>query len=826
MAITKPDSVASYKIIKPGIMTRFKVKNILFWLMVGFMYSSGLLAQDFGNFSGVVRADDTGETLIGAHIKLKGDLSAGAITDMEGKFVIQAPVGEHTFMISFTGMDTKIISVEIKKNETVDQEIKLKTYVNELQGVEIKVGRFDRPFEEITSSMEIIKPDIIQSKNVTNIKTILDLTPGLNILDDEPQIRGGSGFTFGVGSKVGIFIDDMPVLSGDASRPYWDLVPTENVGQIEVVKGCSSVLSGANALSGAIYIRTSRPKLKPETRIKLYSGLYSVPEDKYMKWWSDIPYIGGADYFHSRIINNTDFTIGANVLLDHGYIGAPRPTPPAEDSITDFSDNELAKKRYRLNFNIRHRSQKYEGLNYGLNGNFMYNKSSLILAWLNDSAGFYRAYPGAVILQDQSVFYLDPFVSFYSKIGINHNLKARILYNDTKGSNDQSIQSTVYFTDYNFGRKYEFRSNFAFIGGLTFQYNDVNSKMYTGSGSTNNGLLNLSGYSEIDINFLKLVNVSFGGRLEYYQVNDTIQETHPIFRAGASLKLMQETYLRLSIGQGYRYPTIAERFIRMDLGSFGVYDNPGLIPESSVNTEIGVKQGFKFARYFGYLDVAVFQQDYKNTIEYLFGKWDTTLTWPFYGFKFVNTGESRIIGADISVTGKAQLAKKLSLTTMLGYNYILPKSLNPDYEYANYNDPGGDTVSLSYRTTSVDPGKNILKYRFLHTLKADLELDYKNTSLGVSIKYFSKIENLDNAIAQLEQTLEATGGSFQALKYMDYFQNHNKGNFIFDLRISHTFKGKHKLSLISDNILNRTYSLRPLKAEEMRKIMLQYAYQF
>ena len=105
------------------------------------------------------------------------------------------------------------------------------------------------------------------------------------------------------------------------------------------------------------------------------------------------------------------------------------------------------------------------------------------------------------------------------------------------------------------------------------------------------------------------------------------------------------------MGQGYRYPTIAERFIMMDMGSFGVYDNPGLIPESSVNTEIGVKQGFKFARYFGYLDVAVFQQDYKNTIEYLFGKWDTTFTWPFYGLRFVNTGESRIIGADISVTG-------------------------------------------------------------------------------------------------------------------------------------------------------------------------------
>lgn len=807
-------------------MNRFLVSFSIICLSLGLFPVPSLYSQDTGFLEGVVKAEDTDETLIGAHIKLKGDLAAGAITDLDGKFRLEVLAGEHTFLISFTGMETMTVSVTIEKNKTTFTETKLKAYVNELQGVEIKVGRFDRSFEEITTSMEIIKPEIIQSKNVTNIKTILDLTPGLNILDEEPQIRGGSGFTFGVGSKVGIFIDDMPVLSGDASRPYWDLVPIENIDQIEVVKGCASVLSGANALSGAIYIRTSRPKLQPQTRIKLYSGLYSVPKNSYMKWWSDIPYIGGADYFHSRIVNNTDITLGANVLLDHGYIGAPRPAPPAEDSVTGFSDSEMAKKRYRLNFNIRHRSQKYEGLNFGLNGNAMYNKSSLILAWLDDSTGFFRAYPGAIILQDQWIFYLDPFFSFYSKIGINHNLKARILFNDTKGSNNQSVQSTVYFADYNFGRRYEFRSNFAFIGGLSFQYNDVSSVMYKGSGSNQNGLLNLSGYSEIDINFLKLVNISFGGRLEYYQVNDTIQETHPIFRAGASLKLLQETYLRLSMGQGYRYPTIAERFIQIDMGSFGVYDNPGLIPESSVNTEIGVKQGFKFAKYFGYLDIAVFQQDYKNTIEYLFGKWDTTFTWPFYGFKFVNTGESRIIGADISVTGKAQLAKKLNLKTMLGYNYILPKSLNPDFEYERYTDPGGDTVILSYRTTSIDPGKNILKYRFLHTLKADLELEFAATSAGISVKYFSRIENLDSAIAKLEETLEATGGSMQPIEYMDYFNAHNQGNFIIDLRISHTFKGKHKLSLIGDNVLNRAYSLRPLKAEEMRKIIVQYALQF
>lgn len=795
-----------------------------FLLLFGF-FTLAANAQDHAFLEGVIKADDSGETLIGAHIKLKGDMSVGAITDINGNFKIQLAPGHYNFIVSFTGMQTATIDLTLKPGETLFKEIRLKPYVNELQGVEIKVGRFERSIEEITTSMEIIKPDIIQSKNVTNITSILDYTPGLNILDGEPQIRGGSGFTFGVGSKVAVFIDDMPALSGDAARPYWEMIPTENIDQIEILKGCASVLSGSSALSGAIYIRTARPKLEPLTRIKVFGGVYSTPEDKDMKWWSDIPYHAGADYFYTRMIKNTDVTIGANVLFDHGYIGAPRPGPLVNDTLTDFTDQQLAKKRYRLNFNIRQRSEKIKGLNYGINGNVMYNQSNLVLAWLDLDEGFYRAYPGAVLLQDQFSFYLDPFVNLFAKNGDTHSFKSRVLYSNNDQSNDQRIRSTVYYGDYNFGRKYKFFKGMAFIGGITFQYNDVNSTMYSGSGSPNNHLLNLSGYAEVDFNIFKVINFSAGARLEHYSVNNSTSETRPLFRGGISFKVLQETYMRASIGQGFRYPTIAEKFIRMDVGSFGVFDNIGLIPESSLNAEIGLKQGFKFINYFGYVDFAVFQQDYENTIEYLFGKWDSTFTWPFYGFRFVNTGKSRVIGIDFSVTGKAQLGKKSVLKTMIGYNYIMPKTLQPDYIFAEDYSLGSNS-EFSYNTTSVNPDNNILKYRFLHTLKADIEIEAGNFSSGVSFKYFSKIENLDKSIQDLEDFTKQTGGTIQPIEYMDYYYNHNNGNFIFDFRISQRFKEKHKVSLIVDNVLNQWYSLRPLKAEEMRKIILQYALSF
>jgi outer membrane cobalamin receptor len=781
--------------------------------------SAGLYGQGQGTFHGSVRDKQTNEPLVGANVILRLDRSFGTAADANGEFNLLLNSGTYVFEITFTGMKSDSVSVHIEPGKVTERNILLEPFVSQLQGVEITAGKFDRPIEEQTVSMEIIKADLIEAKNTQNIQTILDYTPGLNILDNEPQIRGGSGFTFGVGSKVAVLVDDMPMLSGDAGRPYWDFVPVENIEQIEVIKGASSVLSGTSALSGAIHIRTAMPSDKPLTKITVFSGAYSAPSDKAQKWWSDYPYIAGANFLHLRKIDNLDFVLGGNLFFDHSYIGAPKPGPMVIDSITNFSDSKMATQRGRINFTLRQRSIKIQGLNYGINGNFMYQHTPMILAWLDDTSGFFRAYPGAVFLQDQFIGNLDPFFNYYSRVGFKHSFKARILHNNTHQSNNQDIKSTFIFADYNFRRDYDFLQGLEFIGGLSGQYSIANADMYQGGGNDINRFYNLSGYAQFENNLFKTLTLSIGLRIEYYNMNGTESDFKPIFRAGMNLKLMKETYLRLSYGQGYRFPTIAERYIRTNVGSFGVFENPDLKPEKSWNAEVGVKQGFKFFNYFGYIDIALFQQEYYNTVEYLFGFWDSTYsTIGGAGFKFLNTGHSRINGVDISVTGAAQLANKITLRTILGYNYIMPKTLDPDYVYAT--DIRGN--QYSYVTTSIDTSNYILKYRFLHTFKGDIELNVYSFSVGFSAKYFSRIENLDKAIADFEETTLAAGGSIQPILYMDYFYSNNTGKWIFDLRASYKINEHHEISLISNNFMNNAYSLRPLKAEPIRSIMVQY----
>jgi len=806
-----------------------------FLLVFAFFATTVLWAQN-GFLEGIV-SDEKGNPIEGADVIYRKDITRGAVTNEKGYYRLELPAGKARIICRFSDMKTDTSSITVISNSAVNHSIRLKSLVKELEQFEVKVGKFDKSIEDQTVTMVVIKPQMIENKNTRSIETALDQTPGLNILDGEPQIRGGSGFTFGVGSKVAIIVDDMPMLSGDAGRPEWGFIPVENISQIEVVKGAASVLSGSSALSGSVHIRTAFPQQKPIFKVNVYSGAYSAPSSSADAKWSErYPGIHGMNFLYARKFSNLDVVIGGNLNYDHGYIGPPQTDSIVAtvfpDTITNFTERQLIAKRARINFNLRYRSKKYKGLNYGLNGNFMLAHSNMPLAWLNDSTGLYRAYPGAIFLQDQVIFNLDPYIHFNTATDGKHSLRARILHADNNMSANQSNNATTIYGDYMFQKSYPELKNIDFIGGITSSFTNSFSNIYIGSGTPNNQLLNISAYTQVESKVNKTFNLSAGARLEYFQLNDTITAIKPIFRAGSTIKLYQETYLRGSYGQGYRFPTITERFIKTGVGNFGVFPNPNLKPESSWNAEIGIKQGLKFGKIYGYIDVAAFWQEYQNTIEYMFGIWrslsgDPQTFGSSAGFMFLNTGQSRVTGIDASFMGMAKLSKKTNLTFMTGYNYIVPKTLSPDYVYAT------DSLNrvFTYTSTSLDGSKGILKYRFLHNIKLDAELTYnKKLSVGMSAKYFSKIVNMDAIIKDFEELTSDTtsdiGNWLQDLRYMDYYNAHRHGNWIFDARISFSINETHKIALIGSNILNRSYSLRPLKIEAPRTIMVQYTYKF
>lgn len=792
--------------------------------------SSLSFSQQTGFLKGTVVLAESEEGAIGAIVTAyRVDQQAGrTVTDVSGNYTMELEEGTYRVTCQVAGMITDTAVADITTDQVTKLDFELSENVEVLDQVVVSAGKFDQKLEDLTVSMEIIKPDLIENKNATSIESALNQAPGLTIMDNEPQIRGGSGFTFGVGSRVAIVVDGMPLITGDAGRPEWSFVPVENIEQIEVIKGAASVLYGSAALSGVINIRTKYPRIKPITKFNFTSGVYSAPAQA-NKWWTQAPVYTGLNFLHSRIVKkNLDVVIGGNLFYDHGYIGPPGIDDPIIiDSLTDFTENDLKQYRARLNFNLRYRFPNIKGLSVGLNGNGMIARTNFALAWLDDSTNIYRAYPGAISLQEQKIFNLDPYITYHSKGGVQHSLRTRIFATDNVITNNQSNSSILLFGEYQMQRKFVQFDELNFTGGVSGTRTSSTAQLYAGNGRPNNFITNISGYAQLDKKLWEVLNVSAGVRFEYFKMNEQESVVKPVVRAGASLKVTEGTIVRASYGQGYRFPTIAERFILTSLGTFGVFPNPDLQPETSANTELGIKQGYKIGDdlIYGYFDLAGFVQNYENTIEYLFGIWDQTVA-P-YGFKFLNTGSTRVRGVDISWVASTNPKASWQLTLLAGYTYVLPVSLQPDYVYGFDNAPAGPNA-LSYNSTSIDTTDYLLKYRYKHSGKIDVQLSHKGFSVGYSMRFFSKMQNIDSAFVLLED-LTAAVPIFPNFYGVDYWQNSQSGIFIHDFRASYTFNLKEselRVAVVIDNLLNKEYALRPAKIEAPRKSAIQIVYKF
>ena len=180
-------------------------------------------------------------------------------------------------MCTFIGMAKQEFKVELTDGQTVNWNPVMTSAAEALGLVVVSAGRFEQDASEVTVSLEVLKPALVENKATTTLETAIEQTPGVSLVDGEPQIRSGSGFSYGAGSRVMVLVDDLPVLSGDAGRPTWGFLPLENLEQIEVIKGASSVLYGSAALSGVINIRTRYPDARPLTRVSLQHGMYSDP---------------------------------------------------------------------------------------------------------------------------------------------------------------------------------------------------------------------------------------------------------------------------------------------------------------------------------------------------------------------------------------------------------------------------------------------------------------------------------------------------------------------------------------------------------------------
>jgi outer membrane receptor protein involved in Fe transport len=773
------------------------LKNLL--LFAALLLSSNLLYSQ-GTLSGRVTGASNHESLIG--VTVLADDTAVAVTDTDGRYSATLPVGKHRLLFKMIGMEDKKESVEMKNKETTTLPVVMQESAKELGLIVVSAGKFEQRIEDVTVSMNVIKPSLIESKNTTTMENIIDQAPSVNIIDGQANIRGGSGWSYGAGSRVAILVDDMPMMTADASDAKWSFLPVENIDQIEVIKGASSALYGSSALNGIINIRTAYPKDVPETKVTTYAGIYDTRErittndtTYNLNWTGSIPNrISGMSFFHSEKIKQFDLVLGGNMLQDQLYVRG------------EFEN------RVRFNANTRYRFKNIEGLSVGVNVNTQFADGSLFFIWQGDTSNAYLPQS----LSDYNTYRtnIDPFITYVSHNGTTLKFRGRFFRSNNKNNTNQESIGDLYYREYQFQKKIAEKYNLTI--GATETYSRVRAELYN-----NHDAANLAFYAQADAKISKW-SLQLGGRVEHNRIDTTRDKYTPVLRMGVNYNLVGATFLRASYGQGYRYPAIAERFITTQISGLDIFPNDSLESEKGFSTEVGLIQGLKIGNWKGYFDAAAFYTEYDNMIEFTFSQWKpfyidfSTTPWTFHrniGFKAINIGDTKIRGLDFSIYGDGKIGP-LEISVLGGYTYVDPKVLSYDSVYIKAQHVL-DADTTQYGAYLGSDSTNFLKYRFNHIAKGDISIGYKKVAVGFSMRYNSFMKNIDKIFVTNLGGVEVTPGVDHYRKY------HRKGDYIFDARASYQVTSKVKLSFIVNNVLNHIYMGRPSDMQPPRMFILQ-----
>ena len=761
-----------------------------------------------GQITGTVFSSEDNQTL--QNVKVIASDGQKTLTNYAGEFTLtpaKYPVKIILTMIQFVN-DT----LEIKAAGPIT--IFLKTRTKDEATVVVSAGKRKQAIEEIPVSMEIIKPQLIDNKGITDLEQAVDQTPGVYTMDGQVSIRGGSGFAYGTGSRVLLLWNGMPLLSGYAGDTQWNAIPMEQASQIEVMKGASSVLYGSGALNGVIALAEKEPKSTPETKIKIQNGIYGDPARASLKWWDKSPMFQQVEAYHSKMNRYMGYTISTTLFKNDGY-----------------RQGEI-ENRARVSGTIYFRPKTATRLKAGIGYNYQAQKTGSFLIWQSDSLGYVPSGGADTSIAASTLTYnfgqrlfIDPYVKFIDKKNNLHHLKTRVYYarNTNINNPSQSNGAVIYFSDYSIQK--QFKNGGTLTSGASNIYNVVRSNLFGDHNSENLAL-----YSQLELHKGKW-DFSAGARLEYFQMDGKSGDTdfmisekknikipfYPILRTGIHYQAAKFTHLRASFGQGIRYPSVAERYTQTSVGALNIFPNPYLTPEIGWAGEIGIKQGVKIGSWKGYLDLAAFVNQYSNMMEFTFGVFNPSNiplsndpNNPGYinkwiGFQAQNVEKARISGLDFSFNSMGKLGK-VELISLIGYTYMNPISLNKN---------------TAYTATYSDTSTNMLKYRFKHLAKADIEANYQKWGLGASMRYSSFMSNIDKVF---EEPIAGTTYILPGLK--EYRQKYNKGNLVFDARIAYKINENFRVSFIVNNLLNAEYSSRPGDIQPPRNFIAQLQMKF
>ncbi len=801
--------------------------------------------------SGVITDKESRDPLVGASVITEDGV--GVTTDLDGKYLIKLSKGVHKLKFSFIGYKAKNKEVDLSSGASTTLDVSLSMKAEQLDFVVVSASQYEKSIAEETVTMEVVSKELIRNTNATDLGDAIDKTPGVTIQDSQVSIRGGSSWSYGVGTRTAVMQDGVSLMSADLGEAQLTQAPIENVEQIEVIKGASSVVYGSSALNGVVNVITAWPKSStPKTEISAFQMIYDNPPDLYsnqtyesavsrpsptnpdslilvdtlihypddtLKWWDNGQVRGasGLAINHTRKIKNVDLIVGANIY--------------SHRSFQSFADEF----RGGFNFKTRIHSKKKPGLNYGFNGTLVYENSGRFFLARNPNEGALRS---AVPSSDRYLrSNFDPHLHYINEKGFKHSLESRYMYIMRISKNPES---TPHAKSHQVTANYQFQKlwkKWSITSGVPVNIGLSSSNLYTGLRTTYSSAIYVQGEFKHNWIAKRAKRDSIGGtnktwergitavaglRYEIIGIDDFTETSRPVFRSGLNYRAARGTFIRASFGQSYRLPTVAERYLSDDLsGLVQVIPNRELVAESGLSAELGLKQAVKVSKWMAYIDFAIFYQQYKDLVEYGFvnrGSADSLFTDVpesiAIGLYPQNVDNALVAGYELGLASQGSIGP-VGIRALIGYTYNYPVNLDSAKSFGA-DQYLGEFFSRMFKRLSPEESEYLLKIRPRHLVKGDVQLSYKKASIGVTLVYGSYPENIPETETLAVDLISGELGATER-----YSKEHEKGDLVLNLRASYQILKQLQATFIVNNLTNKIYAYRPSKVEPIRNFTIQ-----
>lgn len=233
-------------------MKQYFLYPLLFSLII-----SNLSAQT-ATLKGTVVGDDI--PLIGANIKIANS-EIGTVTDASGNFELtNIPVGTQIIQMSYLGYRMLEKIQTFTQGQVVQENFKLLEDRLGLEAVVVSATRNTIPLREAPVIVNRIDNQTFERTQAVSLSEGLNFSPGLR-LENNCQNCGFSQLRMNGldGPYTQILINSRPIFSALTGVYGLDMIPTNMIERVEVVRGGGSALYGGNAIAGTVNVITRDP---------------------------------------------------------------------------------------------------------------------------------------------------------------------------------------------------------------------------------------------------------------------------------------------------------------------------------------------------------------------------------------------------------------------------------------------------------------------------------------------------------------------------------------------------------------------------------------